>query len=229
MTEKIKTDDKVIDTPVVEKKEEKGISKEVVEKMLEKVRKEEKDKVYANLDKVKKEVSKKEKEIAERVKEVEKLENDLKIKTDESLSEREILEKSFSDKFKEQSGNIKELESTLIGMKKAIDDKELELYRDKLIYNTEDGIIEALVIGKNKEELDNSLVKAKKEYKIISDRILNKAKEMKSKIPTVANVSVDTDEKEKLNLNDMTTDEWEKERKNVLEKLKQKFNQRRGD
>lgn len=160
--------------------------KEELQEKVETARKEEKDKLYTDLNAVKaenaklketisaEEKTKKEQEEKRKAEEATRKAEEDKKKEEEankSKSEIEVLKTTFEKQLKEQQDSflktLEETQKTVISLTEKITTESLDTYKKNLISSANGKLIEELVIGNTKEELDASLVKAKEKYQEI--------------------------------------------------------------
>jgi len=218
-----------VGTGSVEKVVTEKVNKEVVysesemDAKIKKVRQDEKEKIYGDIERLKEEKKALLKKQQDDAKELEKMKQDLRNATDESITEHEVLAKESKKVFTEQNNKINELEDTLIAMKNAMDKKELDLFRQELLRANPEGIIEAMVKGNTKEEIKASLEKSKKEYKKIVTQVISNKTEERRKIPTVAPLNTLVDDSKSEDIKGLTDEEYAKKRASILNNLREKF------
>jgi predicted ribosome quality control (RQC) complex YloA/Tae2 family protein len=147
------------------------ISKDDHTRALEKVRTEEKNKLYPELSKLKGELGEQEKELSKLKAEADELKTKLKDKDDSTLTETQRIERRLSD----LEGQIKTRDDQMITIKTDADqrvaDLELKLYREKKVREAGIELVE-LVSGSTPEEIDASVERARQR----ETELLGKAK-----------------------------------------------------
>jgi len=199
---------------------------EVLE-LLEKARKEEKAKLYKNIESLKLKLKDQDGDKSELEGKIADLEGELETKTNESLTEQEILRKDFDRQFASQNKTIKSLDKTVKEMQSALQQKDLVLYRERRLQEEGDEIVLSLVKGATPEEIDSSIELAKAEYMRIADSVRNTKKSDRKKVKTVSTATPPApkvqDEPDK-GIEDLSPEEYAKERDGILGGLKKKFN-----
>lgn len=165
-------------TDALEKAESLGID---IESRLAAVRKEEKDKLYPDLEKAKNEAKAKEEELARIKAELEEERKSKKAKTkegddtkpvgltqehlDEALAKATAAqEKKFKEELAARDAQIAEQQKTLA-------QRDLADYKRKRVAEVGDNLIEAMVGGTTKEEIDDSIIRAQQEYQRVVSKI----------------------------------------------------------
>jgi hypothetical protein len=124
--------------------------------LLEKVRKEEKNKLYTDLKTEKATAAQLAKEKAELAKQLEDAKHDATL-TVEALNAR-----------------IGDLGRNFEEMQVALKKRDLDLYKGQRLKEVGDDLIESLVAGNTEEEIDNSILFAQEEYQKITDKVKSK-------------------------------------------------------
>lgn len=190
------------------------------EELIAKARKEERDKLYPQLEKLKKDKNDLLLVVAERdatIVELEKAVENLQ-KTHNKLT-KDVEEGTKTNKIvQEQSLTISQLEQELeeLQAKYETDITSLQLasYKEKAIASAGGEIIAELVSGSTEEEINASIELAKQKYKEIQEKALSSVQMPKSVNPSFATInqsvlkSVD-------DIKDMTPTEWAEYRKNL--------------
>lgn len=196
--EKEKIVEKIGQVKVELEQNEKRI-KELVNQAVEKTRKEEKDKLYSDIEGLK-----------ARNKELEAQMQQLGDGMDESALN---VEKKLVEKMIGMENEVKEL-------RKSLREKELEAYRQEMI-NKNMPLIEKMVRGNTKEEIDASIKVAKDEYKKIKEEVAKGEKKGETKPGVIKSPSVKVGELELTAeaISNMSLEEYQKYRKEILEKV----------
>ena len=174
---------------------------ELLKQAKESTRREEKDKLYAQIEKLKQEkestkadVDKKiEEAVAEYKTKLEKLQksdNNDEGKPnggDAGLSD-EALEKILDAKLaaitaQHQAAQEKS-NAEMMALRKELELKELEEYKRKAIADAGDAIIPGMVTGSSKEAIDAAIVKSKQEYERISTSVARRLSDRSGQLPT---------------------------------------------
>ncbi len=218
-TESKETEETTEEKPEVKpegKKEEKVEQKVDLDALTERIRKEEKEKLYASFEKYKADAK-----TAEEAKKA--AEDKLKEYENKNLT----AEEQAALRFTELEESNKQLQSQLQEIVTLANDKittlQLELAKKEILSKYGDEILEELVSGNSLEELAESAEKAHRRYKAITEAAVSKAKETpkpKEQIGTGLGPSSD-----KLNSSPTIADikkiddpkEWEKMRAKLLE------------
>lgn len=139
-----------------------------IEKLIEKARKQEKDKLYGTIDGLKKQLDditaaqvadKAEKDqIADEAKAEADKERQAKLSIEDRMKEQF---KTFEERLASEAEERRKLETSLDEERKQ---GELERYKHHLLENAGDEIVKELVQGKSKEELETSVATAKQKY-----------------------------------------------------------------
>lgn len=137
-----------------------------VKDFIQKVRKQEKDKLYA-------EIQKKDTKIKELEGEILLLNNRLKSSTETSLNEQEELRTE-----------VQRLSETVAELKKDIRRKELDLFKERALKEAGDELILDLVSGETEEEILASIEVAKQRYQEIVEKAISKKPRVEVPKPT---------------------------------------------
>jgi len=145
-------------------------TKSQVDDLLSKIRKEEKDKLYSSLDKNKKESQQLSEEKEQVLKELEVAKKKLEEIEDTNLSDIERLQKQIQQVIDQNSDLQQKIKTVETQAEKRIRESEMNAYRSKRIQ--EEGILmQELVVGGNKEELDQAIELAKKRETSIKEAL----------------------------------------------------------
>lgn len=203
------------------KKEEKVEQKVDLDALTERIRKEEKEKLYASFEKYKADA-----------KTAEEARKAAEAKLKEYENKNLTAEEQAALRFTELEESNKQLKSQLQEIVTLANDKitalQLELAKKEILSKYGDEIIEELVSGNSLEELAESAEKAHRRYKVITEAAVSKAKEtpkQKEQIGTGLGPSSD-----KLNSSPTIADikkiddpkEWEKMKAKLLEEALRK-------
>lgn len=137
-----------------------------VKDFIQKVRKQEKDKLYT-------EIQKKDTKIKELEGEILLLNNRLKSSTETSLNEQEELRTE-----------VQRLSETVAELKKDIRRKELDLFKERALKEAGDELILDLVSGETEEEILSSIEVAKQRYQEIVEKAISKKPKVEVPKPT---------------------------------------------
>lgn len=137
-----------------------------VKDFIQKVRKQEKDKLYT-------EIQKKDTKIKELEGEILLLNNRLKSSTETSINEQEELRTE-----------VKQLSETVAELKKDIRRKELDLFKERALKEVGDELILDLVSGETEEEILSSIEVAKQRYQEIVEKAISKKPKVEVPKPT---------------------------------------------
>jgi chromosome segregation ATPase len=207
------------------------LQKPEVKQFVEKARKQEKDKLYDEIKRKEDKVKAKEKEIKDMETKIKKLETSLE-KEEEEKSAIKDKYKTILDDLKEDVNSMKEENKTL----------GLEAYKERKIRELKEegkGLIESIVGGDSKEEIDKSITKAVEEYDKIVEEVSTKEqkeKELKEKeekerkkkekeeaeLPNPTNPEMDTGGESELNISDidnMSVEEWKERRDEIKRRM----------
>ena len=168
------------ETETKEAPEPKAFSQEEVNSLIEKTRKQEKDKLYGTISELKETVeslakakeveSMEKKEIQEKAEKQAAKERQAQLSIEERLAEKM---QSLEEKLGQAEKSRLELEANLAKEREV---RELERFRQELLSNAGDDIIPDLVSGSSKEELENSVARAKDRYQNLFEAATAKAK-----------------------------------------------------
>ena len=137
-----------------------------VKDFIQKVRKQEKDKLYT-------EIQKKDTKIKELEGEILLLNNRLKSSTETSINEQEELRTE-----------VQRLSETVAELKKDIRRKELDLFKERALKEAGDELILDLVSGETEEEILASIEVAKQRYQEIVEKAISKKPKVEVPKPT---------------------------------------------
>ena len=137
-----------------------------VKDFIQKVRKQEKDKLYM-------EIQKKDTKIKELEGEILLLNNRLKSSTETSINEQEELRTE-----------VQRLSETVAELKKDIRRKELDLFKERALKEAGDELILDLVSGETEEEILSSIEVAKQKYQEIVEKAISKKPKVEVPKPT---------------------------------------------
>lgn len=137
-----------------------------VKDFIQKVRKQEKDKLYT-------EIQKKDTKIKELEGEILLLNNRLKSSTETSINEQEELRTE-----------VQRLSETVAELKKDIRRKELDLFKERALKEAGDELILDLVSGETEEEILSSIEVAKQRYQEIVEKAVSKKPKVEVPKPT---------------------------------------------
>ena len=137
-----------------------------VKDFIQKVRKQEKDKLYT-------EIQKKDTKIKELEGEILLLNNRLKSSTETSINEQEELRTE-----------VQRLSETVAELKKDIRRKELDLFKERALKEAGDELILDLVSGETEEEILSSIEVAKQRYQEIVEKAISKKPKVEVPKPT---------------------------------------------
>jgi len=137
-----------------------------VKDFIQKVRKQEKDKLYT-------EIQKKDTKIKELEGEILLLNNRLKSSTETSINEQEELRTE-----------VQQLSETVAELKKDIRRKELDLFKERALKEAGDELILDLVSGETEEEILSSIEVAKQRYQEIVEKAISKKPKVEVPKPT---------------------------------------------
>lgn len=137
-----------------------------VKDFIQKVRKQEKDKLYM-------EIQKKDTKIKELEGEILLLNNRLKSSTETSINEQEELRTE-----------VQQLSETVAELKKDIRRKELDLFKERALKEAGDELILDLVSGGTEEEILSSIEVAKQRYQEIVEKAISKKPKVEVPKPT---------------------------------------------
>ena len=137
-----------------------------VKDFIQKVRKQEKDKLYM-------EIQKKDTKIKELEGEILLLNNRLKSSTETSINEQEELRTE-----------VQRLSETVAELKKDIRRKELDLFKERALKEAGDELILDLVSGETEEEILSSIEVAKQRYQEIVEKAISKKPKVEVPKPT---------------------------------------------
>jgi len=137
-----------------------------VKDFIQKVRKQEKDKLYT-------EIQKKDTKIKELEGEILLLNNRLKSSTETSINEQEELRTE-----------VQRLSETVAELKKDIRRKELDLFKERALKEVGDELILDLVSGETEEEILSSIEVAKQRYQEIVEKAISKKPKVEVPKPT---------------------------------------------
>ena len=137
-----------------------------VKDFIQKVRKQEKDKLYT-------EIQKKDTKIKELEGEILLLNNRLKSSTETSINEQEELRTE-----------VQQLSETVAELKKDIRRKELDLFKERALKEAGDELILDLVSGETEEEILSSIELAKQRYQEIVEKATSKKPKVEVPKPT---------------------------------------------
>ena len=137
-----------------------------VKDFIQKVRKQEKDKLYT-------EIQKKDTKIKELEGEILLLNNRLKSSTETSTNEQEELRTE-----------VQQLSETVTELKKDIRRKELDLFKERALKEGGDELILDLVSGETEEEILSSIEVAKQRYQEIVEKAISKKPKVEVPKPT---------------------------------------------
>lgn len=218
-----------------DKEEREGLSNDV-KKIIEKARKEEKDKQYAAQEKYKKEAQESKRlleandiKIKEMEEQLQKLTKSQKSEEDESKEKPEIA-REVNDSISELKEQIKLLTEENVKTKEEFQEtlkkRDLEAYRLKKIAESKGKIIPELVTGNSESEIDESFVVAMKRYEELQAEFLEQTnqtpekEEKKSVLSDKSPISPDVTRFENKSLKDMTDDEYKKHREQIMANIK---------
>lgn len=202
-TEEAKEEEPKKEEPKEEKAQpKKDTSKETFSDVIERIRKEEKDKLYANQEKLRKEIET-EKEAKRKAVEIAKeKETTIKELTEENAKLKEQLEKGIneSDLYIENVTLKEKIEKMEKSHKKTLHKIELDTFKQRELEKYGDQIIPELVEGNTKEELEKSM-------KASHDRFLEIAGPTQEEDTTeIPDIDTGVDISNKLSLHETTKD-----------------------
>jgi len=207
-----------------------------IEDRISKARKEEKEKLYASLEKQKQEkeeADKRAKELEDRLKKLEeekkKLDDansdgDKKKKNADEIAdvEKRILERVAKAE-QEAAATKLEAEQKVAALQKELEHKDLEAYKAKKLAEAGNTVVVELVSGATKEEIDNSIVRAQQaKARIVKEIEAARAgagDEIKNRVPTPpgpqANLTQLTGTLTADQIRKMSPTEWAQHRKSL--------------
>ena len=158
-------------------------TKSQVDDMLNKIRKEEKDKLYASMEKRKQESEDLAKQKEQVLEELNSTKKKLEEIEDSKLSDMERLQKQIQQVIDQNSALQEKIKTVETQAERRIRESELNSYRSKRIQ--EEGILmPELVIGSDKEELDKAIQLAKQRESSIRESLEDQLrKEMAVNVP----------------------------------------------
>ena len=190
------------------------------EELIAKARKEERDKLYPQIEKLKKDkndlllvVAERDKQIAEYEKAVNNLQKE------HSKMSKDVEEGTKTNKIvQEQSLTISQLEQELeeLQAKYEMDIQSLQVqsYRDKMIASAGGELIPELVTGNTEEEINASIELAKQKYAEIQEKALASVQMPKPANPSISAIQ-NTQIKSIDDIRTMTPQEWAEARKTM--------------
>jgi hypothetical protein len=207
------------------KKEEKGVETEVIRDALrkeveysiaEKIRKEEKDKLYPEIEKLKNQMKEKETSLDEAQKALKEYE-------DKNLTAEEKTNKLLQELVDTNEKLKNQLEDVRAEAEKNIKDMQLATFRERLIASYDGEIVEGLVSGNDEASITASAENAHEKWVEIAERIEKAQTDKTQRTPIGSEIDPATDKKVKgLDLNTIKDiddlDEWKKVRKDLLAK-----------
>lgn len=190
------------------------------EDLIAKARKDERDKLYAQIEKVKKDKNDLLLVVGERDKEIDSLKRKLaKTTSDLTKVTKEVETGSRTNKtVQELTLTISQLESQLeeVQVKYETDMQGLKIqsYKERAIALAGGEIIPELVSGSTEEEIDNSIESAKKRYNQIQEQAMSKVQMPRAANPATSQMNV-FKEKTVSEIASMSREEYAEYRKNI--------------
>lgn len=177
------------------------LEKPEVRDFIQRVRKQEKDKLYG-------EIQKKESKIKDLEGEISLLNEKLKSSTETSTNEQAELK-----------AELQKLSDTVSILQKDIRDKELALFREKALKEAGDELILDLVRGETEEEITASIELAKTRYQEIVGKAMSKKHKAEAPKPTNPQQPSSFKQLTPQEIAKMTPEEWSKHREMVKRQL----------
>lgn len=172
-----------------------------VKDFIQKVRKQEKDKLYT-------EIQKKDTKIKELEGEILLLNNRLKSSTETSINEQEELRTE-----------VQKLSETVAELKKDIRRKELDLFKERALKEAGDELILDLVSGETEEEILSSIEVAKQRYQEIVEKAISKKPKVEVPKPTNPQQPKSIKQLTAQEIAKMSPKEWSEHREMVKKQL----------
>ena len=172
-----------------------------VKDFIQKVRKQEKDKLYT-------EIQKKDTKIKELEGEILLLNNRLKSSTETSINEQEELRTE-----------VQRLSETVAELKKDIRRKELDLFKERALKEAGDELILDLVSGETEEEILSSIEVAKQRYQEIVEKATSKKPKVEVPKPTNPQQPKSIKQLTAQEIAKMSPKEWSEHREMVKKQL----------
>ena len=177
------------------------LEKPEVRDFIQRVRKQEKDKLYG-------EIQKREKKIKDLEGEIGLLNDKLKSSTETSTNEQAELK-----------AELQKLSDTVSILQKDIRDKELALFREKALKEAGDELILDLVRGETEEEITASIELAKTRYQEITEKAMSKKHKVEAPKPTNPQQPSSVKQLTPQEIAKMSLEEWSKHREMVKQQL----------
>jgi len=145
---------------------------EEIRNIREEVRATEKAKMYKSLEREREKIKERDKKIKELNDKLSELSETVEQLESEKLSEKEKLERLKQKKDKATMKKIEELTANIEALNQAVHESELKAYRLEKLNKAEGKLVPELVGGNSKEEIDESIDKAKMAYESIRKEVL---------------------------------------------------------
>lgn len=190
------------------------------EELVSTARKEERDKLYLQIDKLKKDKNDLLLVVAERDKEISGLKKDAeKLKANYSKASKDLEEGTNTNKTVQNltltiSQLEKQLEDAQTDYETEIQNLKIGAYRDKQIASAGGEIIAELVSGYTEEEIDSSIELAKKRYAEIQERALSNVQMPRASNPATSKLNAFS-EKSISEITNMSAKDYAEYRKNL--------------
>lgn len=189
MTDEERTEEQTTEEEATaeEKQEQpKGLTEEDINKLIEKARKEEKDKLYGSIDDLKGNV----KTLEDKIKADEEVKEKLKAEADAKAEKSRLKNLSIEEKLTEQLNTIEEQlhqsherqDKLEREARESAEKQELEAYKAQILKDAGDEIITDLVRGNSKEEIDTNTAIAKSRFQEIFQAAKEKAEGKKREV-----------------------------------------------
>lgn len=141
-----------------------GASKTDVKELLEKVRKEEKSKLYPQIDHLKKSVEQLQKQNELLVNQLSSVQEDEKKKGEAKLTETQLIQKQMQEITRQNAVLQAQLTTMQEESQKAITIAQLDAYRTRKIAESGGELIPELVFGESEAEIDAAIIASKQRY-----------------------------------------------------------------
>ena len=213
--------EEVDETPDVTSEKPIGFSEAEVRKRIEKARKEEKDKLYAEMKLKSEAVAALQTGLQEKESLLDELRKDLDDLKDSQLTETEKKEKEIL-KALEKAEKIKaDMEAKQIEWETDVRKARLAAYRERRLREEGPELITEMVTGEDEDEIDSQIDLAKAKYAEIKKTSLEASKaESRTRADRVT-ATPGADQGLPVDLNEISQDDWPKEKKKLLQRAKQ--------
>lgn len=199
--------------------------KDDVKELLEKVRREEKSKLYPQIDHLKKSIDQLQKEKEVLMSQISSTQEDEKKRGAEKMTENQKIQQQLQELGSQNAILNAKLETMQVESQKAIEYAQLDAYRSQKLVEAGGELIPELVFGNTEAEIDAALIASRQRYHEIRQQVRDSLKQTTRNTPVPSmggtppsDAVAGRQNAEELTaemISNMTPDQWAKERMGI--------------